>query len=155
MIHEVLKLATRPSHEALDSGLGEGLTGITLSGYRHMLGRFLGLFDPIERDLLRSEKLAAVLPDFADRLRTPSLTKDLRALGMTEEEVDVVAEELAKIGGTAWYPGRQQGLLLREVTERYREQARAVITALERRRDSTVAAVSSIERRVTSITGQP
>ena len=61
---------------------------------------------------------------------------------MTEEEVDVVAEELAKIGGTAWYPGRQQGLLLREVTERYREQARAVITALERRRDSTVAAVS-------------
>lgn len=32
---------------------------------------------------------------------------------MTEEEVDVVAEELAKMGGTAWYPGRQQGSLLR------------------------------------------
>lgn len=61
---------------------------------------------------------------------------------MTEEEVEVVAEELAKIGGTAWYPGRQQGSLLREVTERYREQARAVIAALERRRVSSEAAVS-------------
>ncbi|WP_262298306.1 hypothetical protein [Microvirga sesbaniae] len=61
---------------------------------------------------------------------------------MTEEEVNVVAEELAKIGGTAWYPGRQQGPLLREVTERYREQARAVIAALEHRRASSEAAVS-------------
>src|SRR4051812_40583304 len=61
---------------------------------------------------------------------------------MTEEEVEVVAEELAKIGGTAWYPGRQQGPLLREVTERYREQARAVIAALERRRACHDAAAS-------------
>lgn len=62
---------------------------------------------------------------------------------MTEEEVEVVAEELAKIGGTAWYPGRQQGPLLREVTERYREQARIVIAALEHRRGRNEAAVSS------------
>jgi hypothetical protein len=61
---------------------------------------------------------------------------------MTEEEIEVVAEELAKIGGSAWYPGRQQGPLLREVTERYREQARAVITALERKRANNVAAIS-------------
>jgi len=61
---------------------------------------------------------------------------------MTEEEVEVVAEELAKTGGTAWYPGRQPGPLLREVTERYREQARAVITALERMRAGSEAAVS-------------
>jgi hypothetical protein len=61
---------------------------------------------------------------------------------MTEEEVEVVAEELAKIGGTAWYPGRQQGPLLREVPERYREQARVVIAALERRRACREAAAS-------------
>jgi|SRR3712207_1765466 len=61
---------------------------------------------------------------------------------MTEEEVEVVAEELAKIGGTAWYPGRQQGPLLRAVTERYREQARVVIAALESRRASSEAAVT-------------
>jgi hypothetical protein len=35
---------------------------------------------------------------------------------MTEKEVEIVAEELAKIGGAAWYPGRQQGPFLREVT---------------------------------------
>ena len=61
---------------------------------------------------------------------------------MSEEEVEVVAEELAKIGGTAWYPGRGQGPLLRVVTDRYREQARAVIAALERTRASSEAAVS-------------
>jgi hypothetical protein len=61
---------------------------------------------------------------------------------MTEEEVEVVAEELAKIGGTAWYPGRGRGPLLRVVTDRYREQARAVIAALERKRASSEAAVS-------------
>jgi hypothetical protein len=61
---------------------------------------------------------------------------------MTDEEVEVVAEELAKVGGTAWYPGRQQGPLLRAVTERYREQARAVIAALERKRAGDEAAVS-------------
>ncbi len=60
---------------------------------------------------------------------------------MTEEEVELVAEELAKIGGTAWYPGRQQGPLLRAVTERYREQARVVIAALERMRNGSAAAV--------------
>lgn len=60
---------------------------------------------------------------------------------MSEEEVELVAEELAKIGGTAWYPGRQQGALLREVTERYREQARVVIAALERMRAGSEAAV--------------
>lgn len=60
---------------------------------------------------------------------------------MSEEGVEVVAEELAKIGGTAWYPGRQQRPLLREVTERYREQARVVIAARERMRAGSEAAV--------------
>ncbi|MXQ14098.1 hypothetical protein [Microvirga makkahensis] len=58
---------------------------------------------------------------------------------MTEEEIEVVAEELAKIGGTAWYPGRQHGPILRAVTERYREQARVVIAALERMRAGSEA----------------
>src|SRR4051794_18808226 len=60
---------------------------------------------------------------------------------MTDEEVEVVAEELAKVGGTAWHPGRGQGPFLRAVTERYREQARAVIATLERLRASNEAAI--------------
>jgi len=53
---------------------------------------------------------------------------------MTEEEVDAVAEELAKIGGIAWYPGRTPGPLLRVVSERYRDRARVAIAALDRLR---------------------
>jgi len=53
---------------------------------------------------------------------------------VTEDEVEVVAEELAKAGGTAWYPGRQQGPLIRIVSDRYRDRARLAIAALERYR---------------------
>jgi hypothetical protein len=51
---------------------------------------------------------------------------------MTEEEVEVVAQELAKVGGLSWYPGRTRGPLLRAVSERYRDRARVAIAALER-----------------------
>ncbi|MXQ12615.1 hypothetical protein [Microvirga makkahensis] len=53
---------------------------------------------------------------------------------MTEEEIEIVAEELAKIGGVSWYPGRQQGTLMRVVTDRYRDRARIAIEALDRYR---------------------
>ncbi|PVE20206.1 hypothetical protein DC522_33730 [Microvirga sp. KLBC 81] len=53
---------------------------------------------------------------------------------MTEDEVDAVAKELAKIGGAAWYPGRSRGLLLRVVGNRYRDRARVAIAALDRLR---------------------
>jgi hypothetical protein len=55
---------------------------------------------------------------------------------MTEEEIEVVAEELAKIGGVAWYPGREKGSILRTVSDRYRDRARAAIEALDRFRTS-------------------
>jgi hypothetical protein len=51
---------------------------------------------------------------------------------MTEEEIEVVAQELAKVGGLSWYPGRTSGPLLRSVSERYRDRARVAIAALER-----------------------
>ncbi len=51
---------------------------------------------------------------------------------MTEAEIEAVAEELAKVGGLSWYPGRTRGPLLRSVSERYRDRARVAIAALER-----------------------
>ncbi|WP_262027233.1 hypothetical protein [Microvirga sp. Mcv34] len=51
---------------------------------------------------------------------------------MTDEEIEAVAEELAKAGGTSWYPGRTRGALLRSVSERYRDRARLAIAALDR-----------------------
>lgn len=53
---------------------------------------------------------------------------------MTEDEVDLVAQEMAKVGGVSWYPGRTSGGLLRNVSERYRDRARVAIAALDRLR---------------------
>jgi hypothetical protein len=53
---------------------------------------------------------------------------------VTEDEVEAVAEELAKAGGVAWYPGRSRGPLLRIVSDRYRDRARLAIAALDRYR---------------------
>ena len=47
---------------------------------------------------------------------------------MTEDEVEVVAAELAKAGGVAWYPGRERGPL-KHVVNRYRDRARLAIAA--------------------------
>jgi hypothetical protein len=55
---------------------------------------------------------------------------------MTDEEIDAVAEELAKIGGLTWYPGRTQSPLLRAVSERYKDRARVAIASLDRLRAS-------------------
>jgi hypothetical protein len=60
---------------------------------------------------------------------------------MTEEEIEVVAEELAKIGGVAWYPGREKGSILRIVSDRYRDRARAAIEALDRFRAASPSVV--------------
>jgi hypothetical protein len=51
---------------------------------------------------------------------------------MTEQEVEVVAEELAKVGGLSWYPGRERGPVVKVVCDRFRDRARVVIAALER-----------------------
>jgi hypothetical protein len=61
---------------------------------------------------------------------------------MTEEEIEVVAEELAKIGGVSWYPGREKGTLMRVVSDRYRDRARIAIEALDRYRKSQKAPVA-------------
>jgi hypothetical protein len=53
---------------------------------------------------------------------------------MTEDEIEAVAEELAKAGGVSWYPGRERGALLKIVSDRYRDRARLAIGALDRYR---------------------
>ena len=61
---------------------------------------------------------------------------------MTDEEIEAVAEELAKIGGLSWYPGRTDGPLLRPISERYRDRARVAIAALDRVRAGREASAS-------------
>ena len=50
---------------------------------------------------------------------------------MSEDEVEIVAAELAKAGGVGWYPGRERGPL-KHVANRYRDRARLAIAALDR-----------------------
>jgi hypothetical protein len=77
---------------------------------------------------------------FANSERLNLLGSGLRKPDVTEDEIEVVAEELAKAGGLSWYPGRQHGSLLRVVSDRYRDRARLAITALNRYRASKALA---------------
>ena len=61
---------------------------------------------------------------------------------MTEDEVDVVAAELAKAGGVGWYPGRERGPL-KHVVNRYRDRARLAIAALDRFRAGQQSALAA------------
>lgn len=61
---------------------------------------------------------------------------------MTDEEIEVVAEELAKVGGVSWYPGQEPGPLMRAVSDRYRAQAGTVIASVDRIRSSAETACS-------------
>ncbi|MCB8821056.1 hypothetical protein [Microvirga rosea] len=52
---------------------------------------------------------------------------------MTDDEVEIIAAELAKAGGHSWYPGRERGPF-KVVADRYRDRARLAIAALDRYR---------------------
>lgn len=82
-----------------------------------------------------------VLTFHSDSLHEPAKKGD----AVTEEEIEIVAEELAKIGGVSWYPGRTSGPLLRAVSDRYRDRAKVAIAALERVRASKGAAFTPKE----------
>jgi hypothetical protein len=71
---------------------------------------------------------------------------------VTEEEIEAVARELAKVGGSSWYPGRSRGEILRAVGNRYKDRARVAIAALDRFRaaqDSTVLSESAVPKQET------
>jgi hypothetical protein len=63
---------------------------------------------------------------------------------MTDDEIEVVAQELAKIGGTSWYPGREEGSLMRVLSDRYRDRARIAIAALDRYRAGSQAPATDV-----------
>jgi hypothetical protein len=70
---------------------------------------------------------------------------------MTEEEIEVVAEELAKIGGVTWYPGREKGTLMRVVCDRYRDRAKMAIEALERYRAGRQASLTQDNEQISKL----
>ena len=74
---------------------------------------------------------------------------------MTDEEIEAVAEELAKAGGVSWYPGRTRGALLRPVSERYRDRAKLAIAALDRVRAGHDAAAEELPPQTSAVSRRP
>jgi hypothetical protein len=50
---------------------------------------------------------------------------------MTDQEVEVVAEELAKLVHVPWAPGYETSPLIHVVTDSHRAEARAILAALD------------------------
>jgi hypothetical protein len=74
---------------------------------------------------------------------------------VTDEEIEAVAEELAKAGGVSWYPGRTRGALLRPVSDRYRDRAKLAIAALDRVRTGRDVTTEPSHPHTAAVTGQP
>ncbi len=82
-----LKDATRPHHEATELTVNLGNRSKTREGYRELLGRFLGFYEPAEA------RLAPVLGqtvdlDFTRRRKTELLKADLRSLGLDDAAIN-------------------------------------------------------------------
>ena len=81
-----LKESTRPHHEATEKTVDLGHRAETPDGYRALLGRFLGFYEPAEA------RLAPILGDwpvldFERRRKTELLKSDLRVLGLDDDAI--------------------------------------------------------------------
>jgi heme oxygenase len=81
-----LKDATRPHHEATEKTVDLGHRAETLDGYRGLLGRFLGFYEPAEA---RLAPVLGAMPalDFEARRKTELLKADLRTLGLGDDAI--------------------------------------------------------------------
>jgi heme oxygenase len=104
LIQEV-RAATRDQHERLEALLPLTCESLTREGYKETLQLFLGLFDTIEKALMKAE-----LPDeieFDRRLRSQLLERDLRYLGLREGEIRSIPRfsRLFRFSNTAYSLG--------------------------------------------------
>ena len=84
-----LKDATRPHHEATETTVDLGNRAKTAEGYRNLLGRFLGFYEPAEARLAH---VLGDLPslDFDRRRKTGLLRDDLHALGLDDAALEAL-----------------------------------------------------------------
>jgi heme oxygenase len=87
VILQRLKQATLARHAALESRSVLLDPGLSRAAYRACLGRFFGYYAPLEQRLLRSQGWHRVGLAYGDRHKTPQLSQDLTALGLTAVEL--------------------------------------------------------------------
>lgn len=103
MCLSLLRQATRPAHQILESRLTGVLETISRAGYGSLLVKFLGFYRPIEARLA----VLASEPDFPRQFepqpRTPLLVRDLLVLGFPESTVATMplCERLPDLTGAA------------------------------------------------------
>jgi heme oxygenase len=83
-----LKQATAARHAAIESRSLLLDPQLSRAEYRACLRRFFGYYAPLELRLLRSQARRGVGLAYGDRYKTPLLTQDLAALGVTAEELE-------------------------------------------------------------------
>lgn len=98
-----LRAATAATHESLETALA--IERIDLAGYRSLLERFLGFYEPLESQMPCYAQHGWL--DGVDRRKLPSLLADLRALGYSPQEIDALPRcELPAAGSPAAQLGR-------------------------------------------------
>ncbi|MDB5891504.1 MAG: Heme oxygenase [Polaromonas sp.] len=91
MVLQLLKESTQTRHAAIEARLPLMRADLSLPGYRAVLRRFLGFYEPLETQLLTRRFSGAFGFDYAPRRKTPQLRQDLLALGETPAAVDALA----------------------------------------------------------------
>ncbi len=82
-----LREATRPLHTRIETSVNLMHPDFSPIDYRHLLTAFLGFYRPLEDSLQRQADIHLWLPDYARRIKTPLLEKDLAALGLDARAV--------------------------------------------------------------------
>ena len=97
-----LREATRPHHEAVEQSVDLLESCQSLDGYRRLLGRFLGFYEPAE---VRLAPWLQAVPglDYARRRKSSTLVDDLKALGLDAASVAAIPR-FAEVPGIASLP---------------------------------------------------
>lgn len=88
MILTELKERTRPHHEQMEAALNIAERLSSPERYRALLIRFFGFYDPVERRIASLPGWASLSLNFERRRKAAWLRKDLRALGMSDDELE-------------------------------------------------------------------
>jgi heme oxygenase len=90
-ICERLRDETRHLHRALEDDLPVMRRDLQWAEYRRLLAGFYGFYLPMEHALARVPGLEFTLPDWPERRKIEWLVKDLRALGITRQEITALS----------------------------------------------------------------
>ena len=76
-----LRAETRAEHDAIEHALNLTDGRLTLEGYRQRVEQFYGFYKPLEERMLVREGWISPWLDINERVKTPLLAADLKALG--------------------------------------------------------------------------